>query len=146
MVFLLVYFQLQQSVPNYARKGIFHGDDVIEDVTGWPPNWPCTFLYEWNKNIFTITEKQTNISLVNLMYTCILRLWPYLYKFVFMTSLIQYWTAISPLIFQLYHRSNTQNVGSGYGYLAGIFGSRYRFRLKFFFATSKWQLFENVKI
>ena len=30
----------QKVIPNYARKSIFHCDDVIDDVTGWPPNRP----------------------------------------------------------------------------------------------------------
>ena len=39
-------------VPNFAKKKYFHDDDVINDVTGWPQNRPCIFLYKWNNNIF----------------------------------------------------------------------------------------------
>ena len=52
------YMQLQfdikyeKIVPNYARKSIFRGDDVIHDVTGWPQSRPSLFLYKWNMNIF----------------------------------------------------------------------------------------------
>ena len=30
----------EKIVPNYTKKGIFHGDDVIDDVTGWPEICP----------------------------------------------------------------------------------------------------------
>ena len=39
-------------VPNYVKKSIFHDDDIIDDVTGWPPIQPSIFLYKWNNNIF----------------------------------------------------------------------------------------------
>ena len=29
----------EKIVPNYAKKK-FHGDDVIDDVTGWPQSFP----------------------------------------------------------------------------------------------------------
>ena len=29
----------KKIVPNYAQK-FFHGDDVIDDVTGWPHSFP----------------------------------------------------------------------------------------------------------
>ena len=32
---------------------IFHGDDVIDDVTGWTQSRSSTFLYKWNENIFS---------------------------------------------------------------------------------------------
>ena len=35
---------------------------------------------------------------------------------------------ISPSIFELEHRSKTQNVGNAHGYLSGIFNFRYNFR------------------
>ena len=41
-------FIYEKVVPNYARRRISHGDDVIDDVTGWPPNRPSIFLYKWN--------------------------------------------------------------------------------------------------
>ena len=28
----------EKIIPNYAMKRIFHGDDVVDDVTGWPQN------------------------------------------------------------------------------------------------------------
>ena len=34
---------------------------------------------------------------------------------------------ISPSIFELQHRSKTQNVGNAHGYLSGIFNFRYNF-------------------
>ena len=33
-------------------KKVFHDDDVIDGVTGWPQNRPSIFLYKWNNNIF----------------------------------------------------------------------------------------------
>ena len=72
--------------PNYTRNCFC--DYVIDDVTGWPPIWPSMFLCEWNKNIFRDSQQQTKISSLNLMYICIIRLWLYLYKFVFMTFLM----------------------------------------------------------
>ena len=30
----------EKTAPNYAKKSIFHGDDVIDDVAGWPPSFP----------------------------------------------------------------------------------------------------------
>ena len=41
----------EKIVPNYAKKSIFHDDDVIDDVTGWPQSRPSIFLYKLN-NIF----------------------------------------------------------------------------------------------
>ena len=38
-------------VQAHAKETIFHGDDVIDDVTGWPQIRPFIFLYKWNKNI-----------------------------------------------------------------------------------------------
>ena len=40
----------EKIITNYAKK-IFHDDDVIDDVTGWPQSRPSVFLYNWN-NIF----------------------------------------------------------------------------------------------
>ena len=42
----------EKIVPNYAKKSIFHDDDVIHDVTGWPWIRSYIFLYKWNSNIF----------------------------------------------------------------------------------------------
>ena len=30
----------EKIVPNYAKKSFFHGDYVIDDVTGWPQSFP----------------------------------------------------------------------------------------------------------
>ena len=29
----------EKNIPNYAKKN-FHGDDIIDDVTGWPQSFP----------------------------------------------------------------------------------------------------------
>ena len=52
------YMQLQfdirykKIVPNYARKSIFCGDDLIHDVIGWPQIRPSMFIYQYEINIF----------------------------------------------------------------------------------------------
>ena len=70
------------------QKSIFHDDDVIDDVTGWPQSRPSMFLYEWNNIIFMITKKRTKISLINFLCINITRSWLHLYRYVVMTSLI----------------------------------------------------------
>ena len=42
----------EKIITNYARKSIFGGDDVIDDVTGWPQSSPSVFPYKWRMNIF----------------------------------------------------------------------------------------------
>ena len=43
---LIYYTQLQSDlryekiVPNYVKKSFFHGDGIIDDVTGWPQSFP----------------------------------------------------------------------------------------------------------
>ena len=39
--FYLIY---EKIVPNYAKNSIFHGDDVIDDVTGWPQSRLSMFI------------------------------------------------------------------------------------------------------
>ena len=55
---------------------------------------------------------------------------------------------ISSSIFELEHRTKTQNVGNANGHLSGIFNFRYNFRQKKFVASSKWGpfwKFRNIK-
>ena len=75
------YMQLQfdiryeKIVPNYARKSIFCGDDIIHDVTGWPQSRPSLFLYKWNMNIFRDNWKTNKGIIIKLgvhMYPWIL--------------------------------------------------------------------------
>ena len=35
------------------QKNIFHDDDVIDVVTGWPQSRPSLFLYILNNDIFS---------------------------------------------------------------------------------------------
>ena len=49
-----------EIIPNYARKSIFGGDDVIDDVTGWPQSSPSVFPYKWKMNIFLDHWKTNN--------------------------------------------------------------------------------------
>ena len=48
----IFYFRYEKIVLNYAKRGFFHGDEVIDDVTGWPQSRPSIHLYQSNKNIF----------------------------------------------------------------------------------------------
>ena len=36
---LQIHLRYEKTVQNYAKK-VFHGDDVINDVTGWPQSFP----------------------------------------------------------------------------------------------------------
>ena len=42
-----LHFDLRyvKIVPNYATKSIFHGDNVIDDVTGWPQSRLSIFMF-----------------------------------------------------------------------------------------------------
>ena len=41
----LLTSDLKRPSKNYA-KSVFRGDDVIDDVTGWPQSRPSIFLYK----------------------------------------------------------------------------------------------------
>ena len=86
-----------------------------------------------------ITKKRTHISSLNFPYIGIMGLWLYLYKSVFMTSLMtspghkvgkKINIAISPSTFQPERRSKAQNITNTRGYHAGIFNFRYSFQSK----------------
>ena len=47
-----IWPQIWKDRPKSYQKSIFHDDDVIDDVTGWPRIRPYKFLYKWNSNIF----------------------------------------------------------------------------------------------
>ena len=49
---LQVDLRYEKIVPNYALKGIFYGDDIIDIVKGWHRSRPSIFLYKWNNNVF----------------------------------------------------------------------------------------------
>ena len=34
-----IWPQIWKNIPNYAKKNL-HGDDIIDDVTGWPLSFP----------------------------------------------------------------------------------------------------------
>ena len=47
-------FNLNSDMKRSSQimpKKIFHYDDVIDDVTGWPQSRPSIFLYKWTKNL-----------------------------------------------------------------------------------------------
>ena len=37
--------QIWRDGPKLCQKSILHGDDVIDDVTGWPQNRPTIFMF-----------------------------------------------------------------------------------------------------
>ena len=46
-------------IANYARKIIFHGDYVIDDVTGWPQSFPlysCFHIYIFSSGKISINK------------------------------------------------------------------------------------------
>ena len=47
-----IWHQIWKDRPKLCQKRIFHDNDVIDDVIGWPQIRPSTFLYKWNNNIF----------------------------------------------------------------------------------------------
>ena len=94
-MFVLKYYtqfqfdlRYEKMVPNYAKNSIFHDDDVIDDVTGWPPIRPSIFLNKWNNKFFMITIKQAKISSLNILCISIMRSWLHLNKCMYMTSLM----------------------------------------------------------
>ena len=50
----------EKSIPKYARKGIFGGDDVINVIRRWPQSSPSVFPYKWKMNIFRDHWKTNN--------------------------------------------------------------------------------------
>ena len=46
--------EIWKDHPKLCQKGIFHDDDIIDDVTGWPKIRPSIFLYKGNNSIFHI--------------------------------------------------------------------------------------------
>ena len=81
-------FKYGKIFPNYDRNFIFHDDDVIDYVTGWPKRRPSIFLYKWNNNAFHDNKKRAKISSLNFLCIGIMRLWLHLYKCAFVTSLM----------------------------------------------------------
>ena len=55
--------RLSQIMP---KKSIFHDDDVINDVTGWPKSRPSIFLYKLNNNIFRDNYKTSKYIIIKL--------------------------------------------------------------------------------
>ena len=47
-------------------KNVFHDNDIIDDVTGFPPSWPSIFLYKWNNNIFHDNQKTSKDIIIKL--------------------------------------------------------------------------------
>ena len=44
--------QIWKDRPKLCEKSIFHDDDAIHDVTGWPITRPSMLLYKYDNNIF----------------------------------------------------------------------------------------------
>ena len=85
---ILVSFwpQIWKDRPKLCQKSIFHGDDVIDNVTGWPESRPLYAFINELKTIFMITKTWTEISSLNFLYIDIMGLWLYSYDSVFMAS------------------------------------------------------------
>ena len=64
----------EKIVPNYAKPRIFHGDDVIDDVTGWPQSRSSIFMFgrcSLREQVArTMSRQYMQIILVFLGYTC----------------------------------------------------------------------------
>ena len=68
----------KDRTKNYARKSVFHGDDVIDDVTGWPPNchlYSCLGdVGSGNRLQGQYLIKKANVVIVFLGYTCLTKI------------------------------------------------------------------------
>ena len=61
----------EKIVPKISPKMYFHGDNVNDDVTGWPQNRPSTFLYKWRTNMCRYNGKTSKDSIIKLsVYMC----------------------------------------------------------------------------
>ena len=118
-------------------KKYFHDDDVIDGVTGLPQSRPSILVYKWNNNIFHDNFKTSKNIIINLLVhryhelmTTIISI--YIHDVIDDVTRLQnrsnFEIDISPLIFALQRRSNTQNIRNAHGYLPGIFNSQYNFR------------------
>ena len=63
----------EKIVPNYAKKGIFHCNDVTDDVTGWPQIRPSIFMFG-RGSLRDEVAIHANIEMVFLCYTCLKKL------------------------------------------------------------------------
>ena len=138
------------------QEKYFNGDDVIDDVTGWPQSRFSIFFYEWKTNIFRDncrTNKDIIFKLSVHMYHWIVNLPLQTIVDCFGDDVIwspnksKLWTVIALSIFELEHGSKVQNVTNTDGYLCSIFKFRCHFRLNFI-ATSRWRPFwkrQNIK-
>ena len=127
----------EKIVPNYARKKVFHGDDVIDDVTERPQSLFSIFLDEWKNNIFHDnwrTYKDIIFKLKALMNHWIVNMPLQTIVDCFIDDVIgsqnrsKLWTPIALSIFELEHQSKAQNDTNAHGYLCSIFKFRYHFR------------------
>ena len=125
-------FRYEKIVPNYVSKSIFHGDNVADDVTRWPQSRPSIFLYKGNENIRHYNYENEQRCRRYICWTYVLWDCDYTYTNWYLSGSNQnkpkLSIAISPVVFQLEHRSNSQNIGNGHGYLASIFNFRCHFR------------------
>ena len=46
---LQIDIRYEKIFPNHARKGTFHGEDVIDDVTRWPQSSCLGEVGTWSK-------------------------------------------------------------------------------------------------
>ena len=62
------------------QEKYFHGDDVIDDVTGRPQSRSSIFFYDGKNNIFRDNCRTNKISSLKLVYICVTELNIRLYK------------------------------------------------------------------
>ena len=113
-------------IPNYARKSIFHEDDVIYDVTGWLQIRPSILLSKRKMNIFRYNRYMSKYIAIKLsvhMYHDIVNIpsWlgiDYVIDDVIRSqNLSTFSIAIALSISKLEHRSKAQNATNTHGYI-----------------------------
>ena len=134
--------------PKLYKKKYFHGDDVIDDVTGRPQTRPSIFPYKWKMNF--CCNNWTNIrDSIIILSVCMshwvvnMRIWLIMDKItddvIRPPNKSKLWTAIALSIFELERRPNAQNVTNAHGYLR--IQLLVSFPVKKFVASSKWRPF-----
>ena len=132
-----IWHHIWKDGPKLCKKKYFHGDDVIDDVTGRPRNRPSIFPYKWKMNFFHnnwTNNREITITHTVYMYYRIVNMCIYIVMYYVTDDVIRapnkskFSTAIALSIFLLEHRSKAQNVTNAYGFLCRIFNFRCHFR------------------
>ena len=78
----------EDIVPNYAQKSFFMMMTSSMTSQGGLKVGPLYSFIHGITTFFFITKKRANISSLNFLCIGIMRLWLYLYEYIFMTSLM----------------------------------------------------------